>query len=119
MRTLIALLQKSGTTDSPASAKSAEFLSSFRPRPAACALLQLTAGFTWAAGVVLVSLVPVARAQTTRTANDGVYSEAQAARGRTLYQEKCAKCHGDTLQGRTAPPLTGESFLGVWGTQPL
>jgi mono/diheme cytochrome c family protein len=82
-------------------------------------LLQCTTVFILAAGVVLVSLAPLAQAQAARTASDGVYTEAQAVRGRTLYQQKCAKCHGDALQGRTAPPLTGDSFLGVWGTQPL
>jgi len=59
------------------------------------------------------------QAQPARTANDRVYTEAQAARGRALYSEKCANCHGDSLQGRSAPMLTGTAFLAVWGAQPL
>jgi len=58
-------------------------------------------------------------AQQTRTANDSVYTDAQATRGRALYREKCATCHGDALEGKQAPPLTGSAFLAVWGPQPL
>jgi mono/diheme cytochrome c family protein len=68
---------------------------------------------------MLESLAPTMHAQQTRTANDSVYTDAQAARGGTLYREKCATCHGDTLEGKLAPPLAGSAFLAVWGTQPL
>jgi len=68
---------------------------------------------------MLASLAPVMHAQQTRTANDRVYTEAQAGRGRALYREKCATCHGDALEGKLAPPLSGSSFLAVWGAQPL
>jgi mono/diheme cytochrome c family protein len=71
------------------------------------------------AAVILGSLAPAMRAQQTRTPNDRVYSDAQAARGRTLYRAKCATCHGDALDGKTAPPLTGSAFLGVWGARSL
>src|SRR5262249_28080378 len=54
-----------------------------------------------------------------RTANDGVYTDAQAARGRALYQERCALCHGATLGGALAPPLAGSVFVSAWGAQPL
>jgi hypothetical protein len=59
------------------------------------------------------------QAQQVRTANDRVYTEAQAARGGELYRGKCATCHGDALQGKAAPPLAGNAFLAVWGAQPL
>jgi len=72
-----------------------------------------------AAGVLIELLVPVLRAQQTLTANDSVYTDAQAARGRTLYREKCATCHGDALEGKLAPPLAGSAFLAAWGAQPL
>jgi len=68
--------------------------------------------------VMLGSCALVLYAQS-RTANDGVYTEAQASRGRTLYQAKCAMCHGDALEGKAAPPLAGSAFLTVWGAQPL
>lgn len=73
-------------------------------------------GFAVAAGVLLA---PALCAQQVRTANDGVYTEAQAARGRALYRDKCARCHGDALEGRAAPPLAGSVFLATWGAQPL
>jgi mono/diheme cytochrome c family protein len=73
----------------------------------------------FAAGFVFCSLVPVLPAQQTRTANDRVYTDAQAARGRMLYREKCAACHGDALEGKVGPPLAGSAFLAVWGAQPL
>ena len=54
-----------------------------------------------------------------RTANDRLYTDVQAARGRTLYQQKCAECHGEMLEGKNGPPLAGTAFLSVWGSQPL
>jgi mono/diheme cytochrome c family protein len=73
----------------------------------------------FAAAVTAALLAPGLHAQPPRTANDRVYTDAQAARGRTLYQEKCAACHGNMLEGISAPPLAGSAFLGVWGPQPL
>ena len=75
--------------------------------------------FAVAAVVLLESLAPVVLAQQTRTANDAVYTGAQADRGRTLYKEKCATCHGDGLEGKSGPPLAGSGFLAVWGPQTL
>jgi mono/diheme cytochrome c family protein len=60
-----------------------------------------------------------AAAQQPKTARDRVYSDPQAARGRTLYADKCASCHGPALQGDSAPPLTGDEFIAQWGAQPL
>ncbi|HLH43427.1 MAG TPA: cytochrome c [Bryobacteraceae bacterium] len=68
------------------------------------------------AGVVLAPVLP---AQQIRNAGDGVYTGAQAARGRALYKDKCAACHGDELAGKAAPPLAGAAFLALWGAQPL
>ena len=62
--------------------------------------------------------VPV-HAQQARTANDRVYSGAQARRGQALYKERCASCHGEALRGGSGPPLTGDEFKAVWGGQPL
>lgn len=62
---------------------------------------------------------PLTHAQPIRTANDRVYTDSQAGRGRALYQQQCASCHGDLLEGKSAPPLTGSAFLTAWGTQHL
>ena len=71
------------------------------------------------AAVLLGSFAPVLHAQAPRTANDRVYSDVQASRGRALYQGKCATCHGEALEGKGAPPLAGAAFLAIWGAQPL
>ena len=55
----------------------------------------------------------------SRTVADRVYSDAQAARGQAAYKGQCLACHGDTLQGVVGPPLTGSSFLAVWGSRSL
>ncbi|HJQ23264.1 MAG TPA: PQQ-binding-like beta-propeller repeat protein [Blastocatellia bacterium] len=46
---------------------------------------------------------------------DGVYTSAQAERGRALYEKKCASCHGAQLEGASAPSLVGSRFMGKWG----
>ena len=52
----------------------------------------------------------------TRTVWDGVYTDAQAERGRASYQQSCVGCHRDDLRGdNTAPSLVGESFTFLWG----
>ena len=38
------------------------------------------------------------------------FDNAQAQHGKKLYIDACAKCHGDQLEGNTAPALSGESF---------
>ena len=51
---------------------------------------------------------------------DGVYAESQVGRGRTLYTEQCASCHGSMLEGAgQTPPLAGADFLKGWEGQPL
>jgi mono/diheme cytochrome c family protein len=58
----------------------------------------------------VVHAVVLAREQASRSVWDGVYTEAQAARGREAYAQDCAICHGDKLEGATAPPLVGSAF---------
>jgi mono/diheme cytochrome c family protein len=51
---------------------------------------------------------------------DGVYTEEQASRGRTLYEKECAGCHLDTLQGDgLAPGLVADSFTYRWQDGPV
>ena len=56
-----------------------------------------------------------------RTVWDGVYTEAQAERGKSIYFEKCVQCHGPTLMGggAGAGPLQGATFSGNWNGVPL
>jgi quinoprotein glucose dehydrogenase len=50
-----------------------------------------------------------------RSVWDGVFSAEQATRGKATYDERCAKCHGESLAGaEMAPALSGASFLDNW-----
>jgi alcohol dehydrogenase (cytochrome c) len=60
----------------------------------------------------------VASAVTTRqSANgqEGLFTEAQAARGQSVYDQKCASCHGLRLEGGSASALAGGKFSDKWG----
>ena len=74
-------------------------------------------------GVIAAALImwvtALTHAQGARTVRDGVYTDAQAARGQAIYQKQCASCHGDKLQGLQGPPLVADAFLSHWHTQPL
>ena len=62
----------------------------------------------------------LALAQPVRTIWDGVYNEAQAARGEQLYAAHCSRCHGNTLAGmEAAPALTGTTFYSNWEGETL
>ena len=50
---------------------------------------------------------------------DGVYTDAQAMRGHTLYTQSCARCHGADLSGTfEIPPLVGR-FMPYWSGSTL
>ncbi len=68
---------------------------------------------------VIGTFYPALRAQEapsgSRSVWDGVYTQEQAERGHSLYNEHCTSCHGDTLAGgEVAPPLAGGDFLANW-----
>ena len=63
----------------------------------------------------------VDEAEPSTTVWDGVFSEAQAARGRAAYTGACGLCHGRRLNGapddpdmRPTPPLARARFLREW-----
>ena len=70
-------------------------------------------------GVTVTVMGGRLRAGQTRTVQDGVYNEGQAGRGQGLYKARCAACHGASLLGGLAPPLSGEDFVSRWTAQPL
>jgi mono/diheme cytochrome c family protein len=50
-----------------------------------------------------------------KTTLDGIYTEAQAKRGETIYAESCASCHGPDLSGGgQTPELAGREFNKDW-----
>jgi S-disulfanyl-L-cysteine oxidoreductase SoxD len=71
------------------------------------------------AGFIAAAAIGVTHAQTARSAQDGVYTDAQAARGQAFYDKQCASCHGQGLKGLAAPPLAGDGFVATWQGQPL
>lgn len=61
--------------------------------------------------VLLLSVLSIlAVGSATLAATDGFYTRGQASGGVSVYASFCARCHGATLQGETAPPLVGRSF---------
>ena len=70
-----------------------------------------------AALIVWVTALP--HAQSARTVRDGVFTDAQAARGQAIYQKQCVSCHGAKLEGLQGPPLVADVFVSHWHTQPL
>lgn len=51
----------------------------------------------------------------------GVYSEAQAEKGRVTYMRACSSCHKDDLggDGKSELILVGAPFLSRWNMRPL
>lgn len=41
-------------------------------------------------------------------------SAQDVPRGKTLYGQQCASCHGPALEGRNGPPLAGGDFKSRW-----
>ena len=68
-------------------------------------------------GIVLVALLGIGvslapRAGHAQAQGSAVYTAAQAARGKALYDENCLMCHAPDLAGSPmAPPLGREVFL--------
>src|SRR5438128_4683536 len=45
----------------------------------------------------------------------GIYSEAQAAQGQTVFTARCARCHGNDLNGgAVGTSLIGDRFMQFW-----
>lgn len=57
----------------------------------------------------------------SRSVRDGVYTEAQAARGKTVYLEQCVECHKEDLRGdqQMTPSLVGIAFTFRWKDKTL
>ena len=67
---------------------------------------------------LFIIVVATVCAQSSGSVWDGVYTQAQASRGETVYSKECASCHGQALDGSgQAPPLSGTDFKGNWNGQ--
>ena len=64
--------------------------------------------------MVFMAMAQSLQAQPRQSVWDGVYTEEQAGRGQTLYQQSCGRCHGANLAGTfETPPLMGR-FIPYW-----
>ena len=76
----------------------------------------------WRISLNLLFLIPLIsrslQGQTTAKPDknvwEGVFTSAQAARGRETFENTCSRCHGTDLSGGENPPLKGGVFLGHW-----
>ena len=56
-----------------------------------------------------------APSRTSSAQTERLFTQAQAERGKPLYAQHCASCHGQSLEGAPSSPLAGERFMAKWG----
>src|SRR5688500_15949353 len=71
-------------------------------------------GLLVVAGIIAGVAVTAAQAPLPRIWQ-GVYTDAQAARGQATYAATCSRCHNPDLSGDRGPALKGERFMSTWG----
>jgi cytochrome c len=76
---------------------------------------------TWSIALVIVLVAANASwlgaaQKPSRSVWEGVYTDAQAARGQKVYEKSCGGCHRDDLSGGddSEPPLRGDHFSVKW-----
>ena len=71
-------------------------------------------------GVLIISSGEDARAEAFEqnaerwTTWHGIYTESEAENGWYGYGSNCARCHGENLDGGSAPALAGDRFMENW-----
>jgi quinoprotein glucose dehydrogenase len=60
------------------------------------------------------TIVLVAAAQPPLSIWEGMYSAAQAQRGRAVYEMHCSRCHGNDLNSVSSSELQGDEFMRHW-----
>lgn len=58
-------------------------------------------------------MLPAGASAGANAGTTGYYTAVQAATGKTVFEQVCAICHGDHLQGKVGPALAGKQFLSV------
>jgi mono/diheme cytochrome c family protein len=69
--------------------------------------------------LAVTAVATVTSAQERATVADGVFTEAQAARGASAYEAACAGCHRADLGGGTGPSLRGQRFARQFADKDL
>jgi mono/diheme cytochrome c family protein len=75
----------------------------------------MPAVFLSAVCAIGAAAVPNAQGAAAGSVWDGVYTDAQAARGKALSDAQCAFCHSPDLRGQGfAPALIEDTFASRW-----
>jgi alcohol dehydrogenase (cytochrome c) len=69
--------------------------------------------------LVCCCLLAAATLRTASSQSERLYTQAQAERGKPLYAQHCASCHGQSLEGEPSSPLAGERFMAKWNDRTL
>ena len=85
----------------------------FGSRQRRAAALQRTRVVLGLVVLLFSAFTSIARSEESN-AGTIVYSEEQALKGRDLYDNHCASCHGATLEGQGSLPLSGATFRARW-----
>jgi hypothetical protein len=74
----------------------------------------------WAAATMAAARPLAAQDAGGRKIWDGVYTEAQAARGKPAFETSCGRCHNNALVGSDrGPALKGDGFFSHWENDTL
>ena len=63
--------------------------------------------------ILSITLPAGVLAQGNAQSRHGYYTKAQAQAGQQVFNDTCAVCHGEHLQGKAGPALSGQQFLSV------
>src|SRR5262245_14768554 len=79
--------------------------------PAAILMVMLAGGFALS---VEQGGIANAQGKNRNTVLAGVFTAAQAERGKKSYEALCSSCHVDESRGTGVPDLEGPSFIESW-----
>jgi alcohol dehydrogenase (cytochrome c) len=74
--------------------------------------------FTGGSPAPLHAQAPAGAGRGAAPPADGLFTSAQAAAGKAVYEQNCASCHGANVDDGEAPPLRGAGFLSKYGGKP-
>ena len=85
-----------------------------------CGLLALMSAFLGGAMHSARAASPAPKPSPSKSTLDGVFTDAEAARGKTAYNNNCSACHMEDLSGSgQALPLAGDAFMDIWEGQTM